>query len=135
MQLILGGINFMEFTITRCENNIDSHESTNCQLIRSRGGAARTANRLYKRLQIIGFKAEILFLQKENSDNNIIGPGGKLSKMLSLLRTILDKILLKKYPEKTKISFSPAWILFSEITKKISNSDADIVQFHLINWI
>ncbi|CAN5194763.1 glycosyltransferase family 4 protein [soil metagenome] len=97
------------------------------------GGAARAAHRLYTGLRSSGIDAEMLVLQKKSNDSNIIGPQGKLSKAFSFLRPSLDKIPLKKYPERTKTPFSPAWVPFSGIAKIINNSDVDIVHLHWIN--
>lgn len=97
------------------------------------GGAARAAHRLYVGLKRNGICAEMLVLKKESYDSSIIGPRGKLSKVLSLIRPTIDKIPLKKYPERSKTLFSPAWVPFSGIAKKINNTDADIVHFHWVN--
>jgi len=98
-----------------------------------KGGAARAAKRLQKGLKSIGVKSEMLVLKKDSNDPDIIGPKGRVNKALSLIRPSIDKYPLKNYPDRSKTLFSPAWVPFSGILKKINSSDADIVHLHWIN--
>jgi len=96
------------------------------------GGAARAAYRLHQALQSIGVGSQMLVQCKTSDDYTVIGPQTKMQKALCLLRPELDALPVRKYKNKTRTLFSPAWLPFSGVVDKINESDADIVNLH---WI
>lgn len=96
------------------------------------GGAARAAYRLHKALQSIGVESQMLVQTKTSADITVVGPKTNVQRSISSLRLRLDAFPLKYYKNKTMTLFSPAWLPFSHIIKKINESDADVVHLH---WI
>ena len=96
------------------------------------GGAARAAYRLHKALRTLGIESWMLAQNKVSDDYTIIGPETKIQKAIAKIRQLLDQLPVKFYKYKTKTIFSPAWLPFSGIVKKINNINPDIVHLH---WI
>ncbi len=96
------------------------------------GGAARAAYRLHKGLCLKGIDSQMLVQQKLSGDAMVSGPATKFQKATALARQGLDGLPLELYRKKTKSLFSPAWVPFSGILKKIQNIDPDIVHLH---WV
>ncbi len=96
------------------------------------GGAARAAYRLHRSLLVAGLDSKMLVQSKTSDDFTVIGPAGKLQKGLGKIRPTLDAIPVKRYKDRTKTLFSPAWLPFSSIVDHINEIDPDIVHLH---WV
>jgi glycosyltransferase involved in cell wall biosynthesis len=97
------------------------------------GGAAIAANRLQKALLGVGVNSSLLVQQKKSQDTDIIGPSSKFAKLHSILRPLIDRLPLKRYPNRTKTYYSVSWCPFSGIVEKINQLEPDIVHLHWIN--
>jgi glycosyltransferase involved in cell wall biosynthesis len=99
------------------------------------GGAARAAYRLHKSLLSAGIDSKMLVLTKKSDDYTVIPVYGinKIGKFISLIRPTLDQIPLKFYINRIKTPFSPAWLPFSKVVKKINEINPDIVHLHWIS--
>jgi glycosyltransferase involved in cell wall biosynthesis len=96
------------------------------------GGAARATYRLHRSLLTEGIDSLMLVQDKKSDDYTVLGPGTKLEKVISKIRPVLDQMPLKVYKHRIKTPFSPAWLPFSNVVKKVNNIDPDIVHLH---WI
>jgi glycosyltransferase involved in cell wall biosynthesis len=96
------------------------------------GGAARAAYRLHQGLLKAGIDSHMLVQSKKSDDSTVTGALSKISKGMSLLRPTLDSLPTQFYKNRTKILFSPAYLPFSGIVKKINAMQPDIVHLH---WI
>ena len=96
------------------------------------GGAARAAYRLHQGLNKIGVNSQMLVQKKISNDHTVIGPETKFQKVMARVRPIMDKVPVKFYKNKNEALFSPAWVPFSGVVKKINVTDPDIVHLH---WI
>lgn len=97
------------------------------------GGAARAAYRLHKALLKNGVESQML-VQKKISDDYTIQTVAKtkIGKFLNFLRPYIDSLPLRKYKNRTKTPFSPAWVPFSKVVDRINEINPDIVHLH---WI
>lgn len=98
----------------------------------TQGGAARAAYRLHQALVEQKIDSQMLVQTRMSDDNTVIGSKGKIEKGLNLFRPFLDSLPVKKYKNRTQTLFSPAWLPFSQVPKKIAEIDPDIVHLH---WI
>lgn len=98
----------------------------------SQGGAARAAYRLHQALLAESIDSKMLVQKKTSDDNTVIAPTSKFDKGINLLRPTLDNLPLQQYKHRTQSLFSPAWLPFSKIPKKIAQINPDIVHLH---WI
>ena len=98
----------------------------------SQGGAARAAYRLHRALLAENIDSKMLVQKKASDDHTVIVPTSKLEKGINLLRPTLDNLPLQQYKNRTQSLFSPAWLPFSQIPKKIAQINPDIVHLH---WI
>ena len=96
------------------------------------GGAARAAYRLHKALLAENIDSKMLVQKKTTHDDTVIAPTSKFEKGINLLRPTLDNLPLQQYKHRTQSLFSPAWLPFSQIPKKIAQINPDIVHLH---WI
>ncbi|WGL63767.1 glycosyltransferase family 4 protein [Pseudomonas sp. CW003PS] len=96
------------------------------------GGAARAAYRLHRSLLEAGVDSNMLVQSNASDDFTVIGPADKLQKGLSKLRPTLDAIPVRRYKNRTKTLFSPAWLPFSGIVDRINEFDPDVVHLH---WV
>lgn len=96
------------------------------------GGAARAAYRLHRALLAESIDSKMLVQKKTSDDNTVIAPTSRLGKGINLLRPTLDNLPLQQYKHRTQTLFSPAWLPFSQIPKKIAQINPDIVHLH---WI
>ncbi len=96
------------------------------------GGAARAAYRLHQGLLQAGVDSQMLVQTKFSDDFTVIGPVSKISKSIGRIRSTLDQLPLKLYPNKKKALFSPAWLPFSRALNGIRTVNPDIVHLH---WI
>src|SRR5690554_7779092 len=74
----------------------------------------------------------MLVQSKASDDFTVIGPVSKFEKGLGRIRPTLDAIPVKRYKDRTKTLFSPAWLPFSSIVDHINEIDPDIVHLH---WV
>ena len=96
------------------------------------GGAARAAYRLHRALLAESIDSKMLVQKKTSDDDTVIAPTSKFEKGVNLLRPTLDNLPLQQYKSRTQSLFSPAWLPFSQIPKKIAQINPDIVHLH---WI
>lgn len=96
------------------------------------GGAARAAYRLHQALLAESIDSKLLVQKKTSDDHTVIAPTSKFEKGINLFRPTLDNLPLRKYKHRTQSLFSPAWLPFSQIPKKIAQINPDIVHLH---WI
>lgn len=96
------------------------------------GGAARAAYRLHRALLYEDIDSKMLVQHKSSDDFSILAPTSKIEKAFNLLRPTLDSLPVKKYKNRSQTLFSPAWLPFSYIPKKIKQINPDIVHLH---WI
>lgn len=96
------------------------------------GGAARAAHRLHQALLNENIDSKMLVQKKTSDDHTVIAPTSKFEKGINLFRPTLDNLPLKQYRHRSHSLFSPAWLPFSQIPKKIVQINPDIVHLH---WI
>ena len=96
------------------------------------GGAARAAYRLHRALLAESIDSKILVQKKTSDDHTVIAPTSKFEKGINLFRPTLDNLPLQHYKHRSQSLFSPAWLPFSQIPKKIAQINPDIVHLH---WI
>jgi len=97
------------------------------------GGAARAVYRLHRALLEEGINSIMLVQRKLSDDYTVIDlANNKIRKGFNLLRPTIDQIPVKFYKNRTKTLFSPSWFGFSNVIKKISEINPDIVH---LNWI
>ncbi len=96
------------------------------------GGAARAAYRLHRALLAESIDSKMLVQKKTSDDHTVLAPTSKLEKGINLFRPTLDSLPVQKYKDRTQTLFSPAWLPFSQIPKKITQINPDIVHLH---WI
>ena len=96
------------------------------------GGAARAAYRLHRALLNENIDSKMLVQKKTSDDYTVIAPTSKIEKGINLFRPTLDNLPLQQYKHRTQSLFSPAWLPFSQIPKKIAQINPDIVHLH---WI
>lgn len=97
------------------------------------GGAARAAYRLHKALLKQGTDSTMLVQNKISNDFTVAGPNTKVEKISGKIRSVFDPIPVNLYKNRYKTLFSPAWVPFSDIVKKINKINPDIVHLHWIN--
>lgn len=98
----------------------------------SQGGAARAAYRLHQALLAESIDSKMLVHKKTSDDHTVIAPTSKFEKGINLFRPTLDNLPLQQYKHRSQSLFSPAWLPFSQIPKKIAQINPDIVHLH---WI
>ena len=96
------------------------------------GGAARAAYRLHRALSAENVDSKLLVQKKTSDDHTVMAPISKFEKGINLFRPTLDNLPLQQYKNRTQSLFSPAWLPFSQIPKKIVQINPDIVHLH---WI
>ena len=95
-------------------------------------GAARAAYRLHKGLSEAAIDSRLLVQQKHSDDYTVIGPGSRTQKAFSMARVMLDPLPVQLRREKPLGGFSPSWVPFSLIHRKIRELNPDIIHLH---WI
>jgi len=74
-----------------------------------------------------------MVVQRKTSDDlTVIGPVSKMERFFNLFRHTVDQIPTWFYKKRTKTLFSPSWLGFSNILRRINEVHPDIVHFH---WI
>ena len=97
------------------------------------GGAGRAAYRLHKALLNEKIESLMLVQNKKSDDYTVISlANNKIQKGLNLLRPTIDQIPVKFYKNRIKTLFSPSWVGFNNVIKKIEEINPDIVHLH---WI
>jgi glycosyltransferase involved in cell wall biosynthesis len=96
------------------------------------GGAARAAYRLHRALLDKGVLSQMFVQSKTSDDPTVFNLSSKIAKGASLLRPKLDQLPLLQYSSRKKTLFSPSWVPFSGIVKKIQEINPDVVHLH---WI
>lgn len=96
------------------------------------GGAARAAYRLHRALLESGVNSQMLVQSKLSDDFTVVGPSTKLKKGLGIVRPTLDVLPVRRYQNRTKTLFSPAWLPFSDIVDRANEFNPDLVHLH---WI
>jgi glycosyltransferase involved in cell wall biosynthesis len=96
------------------------------------GGAAKAAYRLHKSLLYKGVDSQMLVQDKITDDFSVIGPKTNLQKGIAKIRPVIDQLPVKLSQNKDKQIFSPSWLGFSGIVKKIKKINPDIVHLH---WV
>ena len=94
-------------------------------------GASRAVYRLHRGLVALGVDSNMLVQNKSISDYRVIGPRSNSAKVLTKLRSILDKAPLFCYRNRSETIFSPAWVP-NLLPAKIRRHNPDIVHLH---WI
>lgn len=96
------------------------------------GGAARAVYRLHCALLAHDIDSQLLVQNKQSDDFTILGAKTKLEKFINILRPSIEQIPVKFYKNKKSMLFSPAWLGFSGVAKKINELNPDIVHLH---WV
>ncbi|MCI5149796.1 MAG: glycosyltransferase [Candidatus Electrothrix sp. MAN1_4] len=96
------------------------------------GGAARSAYRLHRALLAEGIDSNMLVQRKDSDDYTVIGPDEQIQKGLGRIRPTLDTLPIRLYRNRTKTLFSPSWLPFSPIVRRINEIKPDLVHLH---WI
>ncbi len=97
------------------------------------GGAARAAYRLHRALLNVEIDSQMLVLHKNSDDYTVIKSAqNKLDKIFNIIRLTVDGFLVRKYPDRDKILFSPTYAPWSNVVEMIQQIDPDIVHLH---WI
>lgn len=97
----------------------------------TRGGAAIAARRLHTGLRRIGIDSRMLVQEKGGDDPFVIEPATPLRRALSAFRPMLDSLPLRQYPQRQRITFSPA-ILPDRLNREITKLSPEIVHLH---WV
>jgi len=98
----------------------------------SRGGAARSAYRLYKGLRNIDVSSMMLVQEKETSDPLVIGPTGPYELTKSIILPLLEHLPLLFFRSKDRTPYSPAVISTLNLNT-LNRLNPDIVQLHWVN--
>ena len=96
------------------------------------GGAARATYRLHKALQEAGIDSQILVQFKASLDKSVIEPQSNFQKLYFRLRQSFEILWLLLYRKRIKSIFSPCWIPFSLLLKRMNALNPDIVHLH---WV
>lgn len=96
------------------------------------GGAARSTYRMHRALLSHGVDSQMLVQSKLSDDYMVIGPETKIKKAIAKIRPMLDQLPVRRYKNRSKTLFSPAWLPFTDIVDKINKINPDIVHLH---WI
>lgn len=95
------------------------------------GGAARAAMRLLDGVRQIGVDARMLVKKKTCTNDFVLGPQGRMDRVMAFLRPILEYYCLKRYPNWNGLSFSPS--LFPDrLQGQVRAIAPDIIHLH---WV
>lgn len=98
-----------------------------------KGGAARAAYRLHEALNCSGVNSQMLVDTKSGDDYKVFTSESNISKGISLIRRILDRMLVNFYTYRSKTYFSPNCIPFSGLIEGINAINPDVVHLHWVN--
>ena len=93
------------------------------------GGAARAAFRLNHGIKKLGIDSCLLVQFKDGSDKDVSGPKGKPARIVNGIRSHLDTLPARIYPNKPVYNFTPAFIP-DGLVAKIAGMEADILHLH-----
>ncbi|MEM8641853.1 MAG: glycosyltransferase [Cyanobacteria bacterium P01_G01_bin.54] len=97
------------------------------------GGAARAAYRNHQALQRVGIESQMLVLKKLSTDPTVLGPTEQAQEMLAnTARLIVDRLPLRRYPQKTTHVFSPAIFPLLELSR-IQQLNPDVINLHWVS--
>jgi glycosyltransferase involved in cell wall biosynthesis len=96
------------------------------------GGAARAAYRIHHSLRRRGVDSKMLVNSATAGDWTVEGPQKKITKISSKIRGPIGALLTKSLKTSNPIVHSPA-IVYSRWSKRINNSNADIIHLHWVN--
>ncbi len=96
------------------------------------GGAARAAYRLHKALLSIGVDSQMLVQKKTSDDYTVISETTYLKNIFNKHRSLVDALPVRLYKNRTETLFSPSWLGFNNIVKKINSINPYIVHLH---WV
>ncbi|GGC06855.1 glycosyl transferase [Marinobacterium zhoushanense] len=94
------------------------------------GGAARAAYRLHEALLNENVDSKILVQSKSGDDDLVLVSKSKIVRLFNKLRPAFDSLPLVRYSDRSRVLFSPAWLPFSDVVKKINEVKPDIVHLH-----
>tara|TARA_R110001592_G_scaffold338346_2_gene625358 strand:- start:8075 stop:9316 length:1242 start_codon:yes stop_codon:yes gene_type:complete len=98
------------------------------------GGAARAAYRLHKALLEQDIDSEMLSNSKSSDDYTVTAVTVSMKmKLFGKFAALRDRLLLKKYPNKTVTLFSSNKYSSGDAVKAINAKKADIVHLHWVN--
>ena len=98
----------------------------------NQGGAAIATYRMHRGLRSIGVDSNMLVQEKRTDDLDVMGPQGKLQKVISMLRPHIERASLSFYKSRQKVIFSSAWIP-ERILSKVAKTKPDIVHLFWVN--
>ncbi len=96
------------------------------------GGAARATYRLHQALLANGIDSTLFVQNKTSDDNSVIAEITTSKKVLNKLRPTLDGIPVKLYIDRKSSLFSPSYLPFSNVIRKINEIKPNLVHLH---WI
>ncbi|MDJ1175488.1 glycosyltransferase family 4 protein [Roseofilum capinflatum] len=97
------------------------------------GGAGRAAYRLHRGLRDSDIDSQMLVQHKTHDDRTVTVDPSTLSKLISKLKLSehLDKLPLKRYPDRDRTDFSLQWVM-DKIPSRVEQLKADVINLH---WI
>ena len=95
------------------------------------GGAARAAYRLHAGLLGANVESQMLVQRRAGHDESVLGPSSNFSKARSLLHPVLDRVPLRLYPIRQKLTWSTG-LLGNNVPRRIRQVAPDMVNLH---WI
>ncbi len=96
------------------------------------GGAAKAAYRLHRALLSQNINSQMLVQDKSGDDYTVLSEANKIKKYINKLRPLIDSIPVRFYKNNGKTLFSPSWLGFNNIIKRINEINPDIVHVH---WV
>ena len=100
----------------------------------NKGGAAKSAKRLYDSLLSFNFDVTYFVDIKNTNDFKIISPKTIKDKIFRVLRYQLDQLSVRKYKKRSNHLFSPSNTYFTNnILKTINSINPDIIHLHWVN--
>jgi len=97
-----------------------------------RGGASRAAYRLHKQLRIEGIDSTFLVQHKHGTDPSVLTVDTELADFRGNIRSRLDALPLKRYPNREGDVFSPG-LRGKNIADRVEEINPDIVHLHWIS--
>ncbi|MDH3980403.1 MAG: glycosyltransferase family 4 protein [Gammaproteobacteria bacterium] len=97
----------------------------------SSGGAARAALRLHNGLRAIGVDSHTVVQHKTVNDDSIHGPRGKMARLVSNTRLLIDQLPVIPHWHHSSDVFAPGW-LSGNTWRRANALNPDIVHLH---WI
>lgn len=98
----------------------------------NQGGAAIATYRLHRGLRSIGIDSRLLVQCKNTDDYSVLGPSGKMERVLDALRPGLDMVVNRRYRNRQRAIFSAAW-LPEHLADRVAEVQPDIVHLFWVN--